>query len=229
MISVCLSGVLWPWRRPLRGILVLTSLHWRNKVSRYKKSLGFLGKWSCGEKMSPPVCSSLKAYDWCLNREAIRGCSEVVPWCCYHQELWAPPGQLHPLPRVLQQPWTLYRVLCVPESHLLVIFHFSLPHFKEQPTQLASKGINKCAWQSTSNQRICSLLSKAACQWFLSERLMVQVIHTVMDISNDQYRFVPFFHSWMCNNLCCQLGEVYISLVCFVKTASAWKKLMCYT
>lgn len=49
-----------------------------------------------------------------------------------------------------------------------------------------SKGINECVWQSTSNQGICSLLSKAACQWFLSERLMVQVIRTVMDISNDQ-------------------------------------------
>lgn len=92
-----------------------------------------------------------------------------------------------------------------------------------------SKAIDECIWQSTSNQGICSLLSKAACQWFQSERLMVQVIRTVMDISNEQYRFLPFFHSWMCNNLCCRLGEVCTSLVCFVKTASAWKKLTRYT
>ena len=92
IISVCLSAMSWPRRRPLRGILGtnLTALEIRNQ--QVWKTPSFLGKQPCGEKASLSVWPALKACDRGLNQQGIKGCSEVMPLCSYREELWAPPG-----------------------------------------------------------------------------------------------------------------------------------------
>lgn len=55
------------------------------------------------------------------------------------------------------------------QKYLLVIFHFSPPHFKEEPTQLASKGTNRVFYKAHVNKRSApSYLDLPASDFYLS-------------------------------------------------------------
>lgn len=104
-----LSSIWWPPRRPLRGVQGTNLIALEIQNQQVWTSPGFLGKQSCGEQMSPPVWPALKAHDWGLNQQDMKGCSEMMPWCCCQEELWAPPSvAIHP-PQGAWQPWPFCR------------------------------------------------------------------------------------------------------------------------